>query len=218
MYGQHVEEEQSSELKEAIVNLSNQRQPEREARKSAEMRTPKVLAQAQLNYEAAASSRAAEGSSEDLSHDSQSRKQLVSRAQTLLARMMAAEERQQPECPEIGRDATAFRVRRNTEWELLFKREAKALEGEMRTKRKQGRTQLITNPYGHVRGLMKQRREASYVANADALAAAEAKVAEAKALMAAAERDLEVAASKSGKPDGGQAAPAPKKARMKKKP
>lgn len=186
VYGQHVAAEQSSELKEAIVNLTNRRQPEREARKSKDMRTAKVSEKAQKRYEQERDDRAAQGLTEDLSRDSVSRKQLISRGQTLLARMEAAEERCAPTCPEIGRTATDFRKRRNREWELLFKREAKAQEGEMRSKRQKGRAQLTQDAYGRVRGLLRARKEASYLAKAQAVVDAEAALE--AALEAAAEK------------------------------
>ena len=99
--------------------------------------------------------------------------------------MMAAEERQEPACQEIGRGATAFRKRRNSEWELLYKREAKALDGQMRAKRKKGRAKMITDPFGHVREVKRARREASYLAKAQALADAQAAMAAAEAAFAA---------------------------------
>ena len=189
VYGKHVEDEQSSELKEAIVNLTRKRQPERDARKDASMRTPKKSKVAQERYEAERTSRAAEGLTEDLSRDSVSRRQLLSRAETLLARMVAAEEQvgqKEPECSEVGLSVAAFGKRRKVEWEKLFKREAATLEAEMREKRKKGRSQPITDPFGHVRELLRARRTESYLANARAVERAEREMASAEAALAAA--------------------------------
>ena len=126
----------------------------------------------------------------------------------LLARMEAAEEWQEPQCPEIGRTATAFRQRRSKEWELLFKRESKALEGQMREKRKKGRAQLTKDAFGRVRGLLKARQEASYLAAAQALVEAEAQMEAALAAVAdkgdASDEEADAQAPK--RPRGGQKA------------
>ena len=55
----------------------------------------------------------------------------------------------------------------------MYKREAKALEGVMRAKRKAGRAKLSSDPYGRVRQQIKQRSSAAYLAAAEAAAAAE---------------------------------------------
>ena len=55
------------------------------------------------------------------------------------------------------------------EWDKLFKREAAALEGEMREKRKKGKAKLTLDAFGRVRELLKARRQASYLAKAQAV-------------------------------------------------
>lgn len=65
--------------------------------------------------------------------------------------------------PEIGVSTVKdFKSRRATQWNLLFKREAKALEGEMRQKREKDRHELVLDPYGHVRQEIASARQAAY--------------------------------------------------------
>lgn len=191
-FGAHVQDEQGSDLKEAIVNLTLERKDDRQARMAPEMRTEKVSARAKARYAQDSADRASKGQSEELARDSVSRKQLLSRGNQLLARMLsppAAEAR--AACPEIGLDAPAFQKRRKAAWDDLFLREASALEGEMRLKRSKGRAKLTSDPFGWVRSLMKKRREASYLETARALVEAEA-AANAAAEAARAAADLEI--------------------------
>lgn len=204
--GQHVKNEQSSELKEAITNITMHNELDRKKRKHESMRVPKKSKKAKANYDIQRRSRADAEESEDLKHDSENRKQLLSRAATLLERMVAAEEKEARECPEIGLTASAFRKRRNLEWDKLFKREACALEGEMRAKRAKGRAKLNTDGYGRVRTLMRKRREASYLEKAEALAAAEKAMEDARVAVAA-------AAEAGDASDEEMEAPSPKKQR-----
>lgn len=206
-FGGHVEDEQGGELKESIVCLADHLQHARAKRMLAEMRTPKVSAKAQEKYVAAAANRAAAGEKEDLHRDSESRKQLLSRATTLLERMAVRAEvgaETVGTCDELGGISVAdFRKRRNLQWDLLFKREAKALEAVMVAKREKGRAKRPTDPFGRVRATMKARLQASYLEAAEKLVQAEAAV-------EAAER---AAAEEQGDASDDEAEPQPKKRR-----
>ena len=77
----------------------------------------------------------------------------------------------------------------------------------MRQKRTKGRSQLISDPFGHVREQKRKRTEASYLARAQAMAEAEEN-------MAAAEAALAAAGDAGDESDDEVAAPARKKARQ----
>ena len=53
-------------------------------------------------------------------------------------------------------------MRRNKQWELLYKREAKALEGTIREKRSKGTHQVTSDPFGHMRQKLMDARQAAY--------------------------------------------------------
>ena len=106
------------------------------------------------------------------------RKQLVARGESLLARMLAANDGSTREvCPQVGRTRAEFRKGRATSWELLATREACLLEAEMREKRAKpkAKARLCADPYGRVRAQMATRKSAAYLANALAVVAAEEK-------------------------------------------
>ena len=77
------------------------------------------------------------------------------------------------ECPELSKSAAQLRKDRSVEWELLYKREAKALEGDMVAMRKKGRAKLTSDAFGRARQAMATRRSAAYLAAAEAANAAE---------------------------------------------
>jgi hypothetical protein len=110
-YGQHVESAQAMELKEAVVRLTKMLRREKDARRAPEMRIAKTSPLAKAKYEAAKASRLAEGKSEELERDADSRKQLVMRGEALLARMTNASIEQgteQTACPELSMTFAAF--------------------------------------------------------------------------------------------------------------
>ena len=72
------------------------------------------------------------------------------------------------ECPELSKSAAQLRKDRSVEWELLYKREAKALEGDMVAMRKKGRAKLTSDAFGRARQAMATRRSAAYLAAAEA--------------------------------------------------
>ena len=168
------------DLKEAIVRSTKRLQVEKDARRSPEMRVKgrgKSSAKAIAKYEAERASRMAEGKSEELERDSDSRKQLVARGHSLLARMLKANEALTREpCSEIGQNPTEFRKGRASSWELLATREACTLAAEMRQMRQMpgAKARLTVDPYGRVRSQMAVRKTAAYLAKAEALANAEA--------------------------------------------
>mmetsp|Transcript_32484 Transcript_32484/g.85275 ORF Transcript_32484/g.85275 Transcript_32484/m.85275 type:complete len:1051 (-) Transcript_32484:158-3310(-) len=179
-WGQHVESEQGAEVKEAIVRTNKMLQPLREARRDAAFRMPKKSAKAQERYQQEKASRQAEGKSEELTRDSENRQQLLARAASLLERMDSTkQEEMRNMCIEIGKTAAQYRKDRRSSWELLYKREAKALEGEMRLKRESGRAKMTADPYGRARQQMAARKSAAYLATAAAAAVAAEKAAEA---------------------------------------
>ena len=179
-YGQHIEEQQSADLKEAIVRTSLMLQAFREERCSEEMRVPKVSKAAQEKYLEDKQSRMAEGKSEQLVRDAVNRKQLRARARTLLERMKAVkQEKEITACAEIDKSAGKFASDRKVEWEKLYKREAKALEGELRTKRAKGRAKETQDPYARARKVRQARRAAAYLAAAEAAKKAKDKAAQA---------------------------------------
>ena len=63
----------------------------------------------------------------------------------------------------------------------MYKREAKALEGEMCAKRKAGRAKLTTDWFGKARNQIAQRKSTAYMAAAEAAAKAEAAAEKARA-------------------------------------
>lgn len=95
-------------LKEAIVRLTLRLRQEKDARRAPEMRIPKTTAKAKARYEEQAAERLAEGKSEELERDSVSRKQLVMRGESLLKRMMEANQAELEPCPEIGMTPAEF--------------------------------------------------------------------------------------------------------------
>ena len=115
-----------------------------------------------------------EGKTEELSHDSQSRAQLLRRAEQLLARMdtPASSQEARAACVEIKKSAAQFRKDRDIAWELLFKREAAALEGEMKRKREAGKAKLTSDTFGRARDRAALRASATYLAAAEAAEAA----------------------------------------------
>ena len=153
---------------------------EREARRSEDMRVPKKSVKAQKRYLEQKEEREAEGKTEELQHDSESRKQLVARGIALHKRMCAEKEVEAlAGCVEIGKSAAQFAKDRKRGWDDLYTSEAKALEAEMRSKREKGRAKQTKDPYARGRNLEQARKSAAYLAAAEAAAKAEAAAAKA---------------------------------------
>ena len=189
IYGQHVEAEQGADLKEAIVAASKSLQEERQARMSADFRVPKVSTKAKERYEEEKEARAAEGDSEELKRDSENRTQLLARATSLLERMGTEDMEEAGDAATVaGMTAAAFGRERKTSWKLLYLREAKALEGEMKEKREKGRAKLTADPFGRGRKQRAARNSAAYRA---AAAAAEKAATEADEALARAQEQAE---------------------------
>ena len=87
-----------------------------------------------------------------------------------------------------GMNAAAFGSERKTSWKLLYLREAKALEGEMKEKREKGRAKLTADPFGRGR---KQRDARNSTAYRAAAAAAEKAATEADEALARAQEQAE---------------------------
>ena len=220
VFGQHVEDEQAMDLKEAVVRSTKRLQREKDTRRAPEMRVPKKSAKAIANFQEQQAERAADGKTEELERDSETRKQLLMRGESLLRRMQAAnvEGSAGEECSHIGKTRADFRLAREQTWDLLATREACLLEAEMRAMRAKpaAKAQLCKDPYGRVRSQMATRRTAAYLANA--LAANEAEDEAARAAEAARvllmptgdESDEDVPASPDASPT---ASPAKKKPR-----
>jgi hypothetical protein len=62
------------------------------------------------------------------------------------------------------KSAHDFRRRRNLQWELLFKREAQALEGTMKEKRVKGSHKAVDDPFAHMRNKLTSARQAANAA------------------------------------------------------
>ena len=169
VYGQHVESAQAMELKEAIVRLTKALQHEKDARRAPEMRVPKKSAKAKERYEEEAAARFEEGKSEELERDSVSRKQLVMRGESLLARMMKANSEVEL-CSEIGMTPAAFYTARLASWVSLSIAESRMLEEEMKALRAKphARARLTKDAFGRVRQQMVVRKSAAYMAQATA--------------------------------------------------
>ena len=149
VFGAHIEDEQSAQFKEALTVHAIALESEREERRQPEFRVPKVSKKAQDRYAEQRTHRAMEGQTEELPAADDNRQQLVKRGEQLLARMSKARETKHKLRPELCSESVeAFRVRRGLEWDKLFQREAKVLEGVMREKRKAGTHKAASDPYG----------------------------------------------------------------------
>ena len=148
--------------------------------------------------------RAAEGKAEELTRDSESRKQLLARAASLLERMKATKEQAaHTACIKIPKTVAQFRKDRNTAWKQLYKREAEALEGEMHAKRAKGRTKRSADPYARTRKAKQARKSTAYLAAAAAANAAET------AASAALKRAREAAGMEADESGDDEASPQP---------
>jgi hypothetical protein len=156
VFGAHIQDEQSASLKEAIVFHNLQLQKEREARRSESFRVPKKSTAAQQQYAIDRAARQAQGQSEELPSSDDNRLQLVTRANQLLERMHNTAHRLQSAKHVID---IKFQERRNKNWKMLYEREAAALEGIMRVKRRSGKHRMSTDPFGAVRERMRQGKQ-----------------------------------------------------------
>jgi len=162
-FGAHVEDEQSAVFKEAITCHALALEPEHAERCVPDMRVPKKSKKAQEKYEKEKAARAAEGKMEELPHPDESRGQLVKRCKQLLGRIAQAREIIDTVRPELRVGSVSeFQRRRDEQWELLYKREAKAMEGVMREKRTKGTHHRTTDPFGQVRKEMLAASQAAY--------------------------------------------------------
>ena len=125
-YGNHIEEEQSDALKEALVMHTLALAPERDMRRDASMRVTKKSDVARARYEQQRAEREAAGKSEDLARSDDNRAQLVMHAQQLVHRIAAAAD--VVACDELGRTAAQYGANRAAAWQLLVKRQLCAQE------------------------------------------------------------------------------------------
>ena len=150
VYGNHVETEQSMKLKEAIVTSNVRLAPDRVARSAEEMRA-KVLTEA---ARAKLSSRAKKTGALDKSDVNT--KQLTKMCEQMLHRS------KQWTLAGIKK-GDAFAAQREKSWKLLSLREKKATGGKMKAARAKGRAQPVADPFGHVRGEKRKKREQAYL-------------------------------------------------------
>ena len=57
----------------------------------------------------------------------------------------------------------AFALKREKSWDMLTLREKKAMDGVMKAARAKGRAQPVADPFGHVRGEKRKKREQAYL-------------------------------------------------------
>ena len=135
-YGNHTEDQQSEALKEALTVGAIRLQPEKDARRSGELRKKPL--------------EVAEGEEPPddtrLKKDSDTRTQLQMRGQQLVSHLQRSADR-----PALGE----FRKQRELAWLMLRTRELKVLSGKAVDLRAKGRAKRVSDPYGEQRSIIR---------------------------------------------------------------
>ena len=134
VYGHHIQDQMGATLKEAAVRSNLALRAEKAARRDAALR----------QRELSAAALASRGGDAELPRADDSIPQLQLRGLQLAARMEGASKEKMAE-------ARAFRLRRETAWDLAVLREAKAFEAEAVAKRQAGRAVLPQNAFAQER-------------------------------------------------------------------
>ena len=123
---------------------------DRAARRDESMRAKPLTEEARAKLSSSEAQRTGE-----LDKSDRSRSQLTKMSEQLLARMKAA-------TPDQIKKGDAFSKKRQRSWDLLAKREAKALAGTMAAKRAKGTKKKPSDGYSEFRGELRKRKERDY--------------------------------------------------------